>query len=116
MSEKPLQPGDLNCRIVLRRLEAGVGELGEPLPGIPIVVGRAWAIVEPVSNRKIRTADQQQVVETVLLTTWPRDDVSIDWQVLVKNAVFTVTNVDRSVSDRIVIRGEADTRHDRASN
>lgn len=112
MSAKPLDPGELNCRITYRYLTSNEGPLGEPLPDVPVVVGKAWAKAEPISNKKVRTADQSQVIETCLFTSYPRRDVGIDWQVVTRDRVFTVRAVDRSEADRIVITGEADIRHD----
>lgn len=114
MSDKPLNPGDLNCRVFLREIKSSRGPLGEVLPAAPVVVGKAWAQIEPISNRKIRSADQQQIVETCLFTMPPRRDISIDWQIVTTAGVFTVRAVDRvSYTDRIIITGEADIRHDR---
>jgi len=112
MSDKPLDPGELTCRITYRYLTTAEGPLGEPLPNVPVVVGKAWAKAEPISNKKVRTADQDQVIETCLFTCYPRRDVQIDWQIETRDRVLTVRAVDRSKSDRIVITGEADSRHD----
>lgn len=114
MSDKPLNPGDLNCQVILREVKSSRGPLGEVLPVAPVVMGKAWAKIEPISNRKIRSADQQQIVETCLFTLHPRRDIAIDWQVATRDAVFTVRAVDRSQMDRLLITGEADVRHDRA--
>ncbi|MFP5588883.1 head-tail adaptor protein [Salmonella sp. 741265085_HSA] len=114
MSDKPLRPGELNCRIKLSHIETGRGPLGEELPAREVLDGEAWAKKELVSGRKVRTLDQQQVVETCLFTLYPRA-VDIDWKVVTTNRIYTVRNVER-LADRIVITGEADTRHDRVSN
>ncbi|CAM8072789.1 Phage head-tail adaptor [Atlantibacter hermannii] len=116
MSDEILQPGELNCRITLSYVETGRGPLGEPLPAEEFEAGKAWAKMELVSGRKVRTQDQQAVVETCQFTLYPRDDVQIDWKVSTRNRVYTVRNVDRSRRDRIVITGEADGRHDRNGN
>ncbi len=108
-----LRAGELNKRVTLRRVDV----MRDPLSGgnqrtttdIPFI----WAKVEPISNRKIRTIDQQQVVETMLFTIRPRNDVDIDWQVVFAGRVFTVRAADRSQTDRVMITAEADTRHDR---
>ncbi|HFG9339160.1 TPA: phage head closure protein [Salmonella enterica subsp. enterica serovar Adelaide] len=114
MSDKPLRPGELNCRIKLSHIETGRGPLGEELPAREVLDGEAWAKKELVSGRKVRTLDQQQVVETCLFTLYPRA-VDTDWKVATTNRIYTVRNVER-LADRIVITGEADTRHDRVSN
>ncbi|MBJ3192119.1 head-tail adaptor protein, partial [Salmonella enterica subsp. enterica serovar Agona] len=72
MSDKPLRPGELNCRIKLSHIETGRGPLGEELPAREVLDGEAWAKKELVSGRKVRTLDQQQVVETCLFTLYPR--------------------------------------------
>lgn len=113
MSDGPLQPGDLNCRISLSYFTTGRGPLGEPLPAEEIPAGSAWAKLELVSGRKVRLADQQAVVETVQFTLYPRQ-VDIDWKVKTKDRIYTVRNVDRSQRDRIIVTGEADGRNDRA--
>jgi SPP1 family predicted phage head-tail adaptor len=115
MSDSALQPGELNCRITLSYFQSGRGPLGEPLPGVEVPAGKAWAKRELVSGRKVRTADQQAVVETCTFTTYPRP-VDVDWKVSTADRVYTVRNVDRSFTDRIVITGEADARHDRAGS
>lgn len=116
MSEKPLNPGEFNCRIKLLSMRTTEGPLGEPLPDVPTVVGEAWAKGEPISNKKIRTADQEQVVETWTFTGHPRSDVDIDWKVETDGRLFSVRNVDRSKRDRMVITAEVDIRHDRVGN
>ncbi|PAB39920.1 head-tail adaptor protein [Klebsiella pneumoniae] len=98
-----LKPGDMNCRIAISYVQSGRGPLGEPLPEKQVESGKAWAKRELVSGRKVRTLDQQQVVETCLFTVYPG--------VL----VYTVRNIDRK-TDRIIITGEADGRHDRAGD
>lgn len=115
MSDGPLQPGELNCRISLSYITTGRGPLGEPLPAEEISAGSAWAKMELVSGRKVRTAEQQAVVETCTFTLYPRA-VDIDWKLATRDRVYTVRNVDRTRRDRIVITGEADGRHDRAGN
>lgn len=110
----PLRPGDLNCRITLSYLETGRGPLGETLPTREVSAGKAWSKKELVSGRKVRTLDQQQVVETCLFTLYPRE-VDVDWKVSTADRVYTVRNVER-LTDRIIITGEADSRHDRVSN
>ncbi|HIC0135757.1 head-tail adaptor protein [Enterobacter hormaechei] len=111
-----LYSGDLNKKIVLQRTENGRGPLGEVLPGHLIDVATVWARAELKSNRKIRTLDQKQVVETWLFTVGPRSDVEIDWKIQWQNGSFTVVAVDRSHFDRVEIKAERDGRHDRAGN
>ncbi|EKS7210431.1 MULTISPECIES: phage head completion protein [Enterobacter cloacae complex] len=110
----PLRPGELNCRITLSYVETERGELGETLPAREVIAGNAWSKKELVSGRKVRTLDQQQVVETCLFTLYPRE-VDVDWKVSTADRVYTVRNVER-LTDRIIITGEADSRHDRVSN
>jgi head-tail adaptor len=110
----PLRPGELNCRITLSYMETGRGPLGETLPAREVSAGKAWSKKELVSGRKVRTLDQQQVVETCLFTLYPRE-VDVDWKVSTADRVYTVRNVER-LTDRIIITGEADSRHDRVSN
>ncbi|CAI0745925.1 MAG: phage head closure protein [Serratia grimesii] len=76
-------------------------------------VAEVWADAEPISNRKIRTGEQEQVVETMLFTLRPRDGITVDWQVVFQQRTFTVRAPDRSQSDRLLITAEADIRHDR---
>ena len=59
-----LKPGEMTCRIVIGYMQSGRGPLGEPLPEKLVETGKAWAKDELVSGRKVRTLDQQQVVET----------------------------------------------------
>lgn len=66
-----LKPGDMNCRIAISYVQSGRGPLGEPLPEKQVESGKAWAKRELVSGRKVRTLDQQQVVETCLFTVYP---------------------------------------------
>ncbi|NYA15757.1 phage head closure protein [Serratia fonticola] len=113
---KPLNPGEFNCRIKLCYTRTNRGPLGEPLPDTPVEAGEVWAKGEPISHKKVRTADQEQVVEKWTFTAYPRRDVDIDWKVETSGRIFTVCNVDRSKNDRIVITAEVDTRHDRTGN
>ncbi|EAM2925542.1 phage head closure protein [Salmonella enterica] len=111
-----LRAGELNKRIRLEKLETQRGSLGEPLPSITVDVATVWAKAENVSNRKIRTLDQQQVVETWLFTIRSRKDVQTDWKIVWGDEVYTVRAADCSQSDRTVITAERDNRHDRAGN
>lgn len=108
-----LTAGELNKRITLQKVETITGELGELKPGAVVdVLPMAWAKAEVVSNRKIRTQDQQQVVETWLFTVRPRRDVLVDWKVKWGEGRYTVRAVDNSQSDRTVITAERENRHD----
>ena len=49
------------------------------------------------------------------LTVYPGVLVDSDWKITTKNLVYTVRNIDRK-TDRIIITGEADGRHDRAGD
>jgi len=113
---KPLSAGELNKRITLRRIEQRRGPLGEPLPDEPVDVAKTWAKVEPISDRKIRTSDQQQVVQTYQFTLRPRTDVAQDWQVVFGQQFFTVRSTDCTQADRLIITAEADIRHDRTGH
>lgn len=111
-----LYSGELNKRILLQHRETERGPLGEVLPGRLVDVETVWARAELRSNRKIRTLDQKQVVETWLFTVGPRSDIEIDWKIQWQNGSFTVVAVDRSHPDRVEIKAERDGRHDRAGN
>ncbi|HGE8284238.1 TPA: head-tail adaptor protein [Serratia marcescens] len=115
MSVKPLDPGELKTRVQFGYLEPAEGQMSEPLPGKFIAAGKAWVKAEPISHRKIRTADQAPVVETWQFTTFPRADVAGDWKVIANGISYTVRTVDRSESDRVVITAEVDPAHDRVS-
>ncbi|MGL5700934.1 MAG: phage head closure protein [Kluyvera sp.] len=111
-----LYSGELNKRILLQCREIVRGPLGEVIPGELVDVATVWARAELKSNRKIRTLEQKQVVETWLFTVSPRSDIDIDWKIQWQNGSFTVVAVDRSHSDRVEIKAERDGRHDRAGN
>ncbi|WGL93770.1 phage head closure protein [Arsenophonus nasoniae] len=104
--------GQLTKRITLSRIIRYQGELGEEKV-ITELVDEVWANAEAISNRKIRTADQQQVIETMRFTIRPRSDVDIDWIITYQHRDFTVSAVDRNIPDRLIIKAEADSRHDR---
>lgn len=116
MKSESLDPFSFDCLLTLSYVEATRGPLGEVLPGEEVIVARIMSRMDSVSTRKVRTMDQQQVVETCLFTTWPRKDVQPGWRVATADGVYTVRNVDRSCGDRIVITGEADVYHDRAGS
>ncbi|EAA9301831.1 head-tail adaptor protein [Salmonella enterica] len=116
MKSESLNPFSFDCLLTLSYVEATRGPLGEVLPGEEVIVARIMSRMDSVSTRKVRTMDQQQVVETCLFTTWPRKDVQPGWRVATADGVYTVRNVDRSRGDRIVITGEADVYHDRAGS
>lgn len=107
-----LEAGRLTEQITLQVINISTGPLGEPLPGVPVDVAKIWASVEMKSNRKIRTLDQQQVVETWHFTIRSGRAVSIDWKVRWKDASYTVVSVDHSLKDRLTLKAERDTRHD----
>lgn len=115
MSE-PLNAGDLTTRIRFGYIGESSGPLGEPLPGVFVHVGGAWVKAEPISHKKIRTADQEPVVETWQLTTHPRKDIAAGWKVIIDGVSHSVRNVNRSERDRIVITTEVDPEHDRVSD
>lgn len=111
-----LRAGEMNKRIELQTMEIKRGPLGEPRPGLPVTVATVWAKAEVISNRKIRTLDQQQVVETWLFTIRPHKNVQSDWKIVWDEGVYTVRAADRSQRDRIVLTAERDIRHDRAGS
>ncbi len=113
MKPAPLTSGERDKRITLRRVDIGRDPLSGGNTRTETDVATIWSKAEPISNRKIRTIDQQQVVETMLFTIGPRRDVDIDWQVVFAGRVFTVRAADRTQSDRVLITAEADDRHDR---
>ncbi|TKI02669.1 phage head closure protein [Martelella alba] len=113
MKPAPLTSGERNKRIMLRRVDVSRDPQSGAEQRTTVDVATPWAKVEPISNRKIRTIDQQQVVETILFTLAPRSDVDIDWQVVFAGRVYTVRATDRTQSDRLLITAEADARHDR---
>ncbi|EML2487351.1 phage head closure protein, partial [Providencia rettgeri] len=73
-----MQAGELNKRIALSRPEEIRDEFGESKTQI-VKVTDVWAKAEAMSNRKIRTADQQQVIETYHFTIRPRSDIDEGW-------------------------------------
>lgn len=111
-----LRAGELDKRITLQTIAVQRGPLGEPLPDKPVSIATVWAKAEVVSNRKIRTLDQQQVVETWLFTIRSRKDIQADWKIVWGEEIYTVRAADRSYSDRTVITAERDIRHDRNGN
>ncbi|BBJ59143.1 hypothetical protein EAS17NKHM_025390 [Enterobacter asburiae] len=111
-----LRAGELNKRITLQTVEVQRGPLGETISDNLVTVSTVWAKAEVISNRKIRTIDQQQVIETWLFTIRPRKDVTIDWKITWDGGVYTVRAVDGSKADRLVITAERENRHDRAGD
>lgn len=110
---KSLRAGQLRFRIgIFRPVTIRDEQTGSPVKSFEFVA-EVWADAEPISNRKIRTGEQGQVVETMLFTLRPRVEITVDWQVVFQKRTFTVRATDRSQSDRLLITAEADTRHDR---
>lgn len=107
-----LRAGDLNHRVTLKKGVVVRDQSGAPQPSFE-EVSTIWSAVEAISNRKIRTLDQSQIVETLMFTLRPRSDVSNDWQIVYKGQIFTIRAVDRTQADRVQVTAEADTRHDR---
>ncbi|HGJ5884810.1 phage head closure protein [Arsenophonus sp.] len=104
--------GTLTKRITLSKFKIIRDDLG----GEKVIaekVDEVWAKAEAISNRKIRTAEQQQVIETMRFTVRPRNDVDTNWLVGYQKRHFTVRAVDRNETDRLIITTEADSRHDR---
>ncbi|WP_118984509.1 phage head closure protein [Photorhabdus sp. CRCIA-P01] len=108
-----MKAGELNKRIKLFRTVITRDELGAEIVTSEYVA-TVWAKAVAISNRKIRTADQQQVIETMQFTIRPRCDVDSDWLIEYQSRKFTVRAVDRNQSVRTMITTEADFRHDRA--
>jgi len=108
-----LRAGELNKHVLLRQVVIGRDLQSGGPKRTATDIATVWAKVEPISNRKIRTIDQQEVVETLQFTLRPRNDVDIDWQVVFLGRVFTVRAADRTQSDRVLLTVEADDRHDR---
>jgi len=110
---KSLRAGQLRFRIgIFRPVTIRDEQTGSPVKSFEFVA-EVWADAEPISNRKIRTGEQGQVVETMLFTLRPRDEITVDWQVVFQKRTFTIRASDRSQSDRLLITAEADIRHDR---
>ncbi|HDS6887243.1 TPA: phage head closure protein [Morganella morganii subsp. morganii] len=107
-----LRAGELNKRIILYRPEVVTGELGDSRTELTKVI-TVWAKAEAISNRKIRAAEQDQVIETMQFTARPRADVQIDWVIEYQNRFFTVRACDRNDPAKLIITTEADIRHDR---
>lgn len=108
-----LKAGELNKRITLLRSTTVRDDVGAEKASFE-EVARVWAKAEAMSNRKVRTAEQDQVIETYRFTVRPRGGVDIGWLVDYQGRSFTVRAVDRNESDRLIITTEADNRHDRA--
>ncbi|WP_272685885.1 phage head closure protein [Providencia sp. PROV071] len=107
-----MKAGELNKRIALSRPEEIRDEFGESKTEL-VKVTDVWAKAEAISNRKIRTADQQQVIETYHFTTRPRSDIDEGWMITYQKHNFTVRALDRNQPDRLIITAEVDSRHDR---
>ncbi|MFI3308932.1 phage head closure protein [Ewingella allii] len=109
---KSLRAGDLNKRVLLRKTVTIRDESGGTKQTV-VDVATVWASAEAISNRKIRSLDQGQIVETMMFVMRPRTDVLVDWQAVLNGQVYTIRAADRTHSDRLQLTGEADTRHDR---
>ncbi|WP_368937645.1 phage head closure protein [Proteus terrae] len=105
--------GELNKRISLSQFVTERDDLGSEKV-VSKKVAEVWAKAESMSNRKIRTADQDQVIETYHFTIRPRSDVDMGWLVGYQGRLFTVRVVDRNQSDRTIITTEANIQHDRS--
>ncbi|MEX0445517.1 phage head closure protein [Xenorhabdus sp. SGI246] len=103
---------EINKRIKLFRPVITRDELGSETITSEYVT-TVWAKAEAMSNRKIRTADQQQVIEMQQFTVRPRKDIEPHWLIEHQGRLFTVRAVDRNRADRTLITTEADVRHDR---
>ncbi|WP_047685444.1 MULTISPECIES: phage head closure protein [Xenorhabdus] len=106
-----MKAGELRHRIRLLRPVIHRDELGSETVSHSDVA-TVWAKVEAVSNRKIRTAGQQQVIEVQQFTVRPRTDIAPGWLIEHQARRFTVRAVDRNRADRTIITTEADGHHD----
>ncbi|WP_347254383.1 phage head closure protein [Leminorella grimontii] len=107
-----MKTGEKDKVITLYSPQLVSGDLGDVRTELVKVVS-IWAKVESISNRKIRTAEQEQVIETLQFTVSPRSDVQIDWVIEYQKRLFTVRACDRNNSAELIITTEADVRHDR---
>ncbi|MEX6426298.1 phage head closure protein [Providencia manganoxydans] len=107
-----MKAGELNKRIALLRPEEVRDDFGESKTEL-VKVTDVWAKAEAMSNRKIRTADQQQVIETYHFTIRPRGDIDEGWMITYQKRNFTARALDRNQPDRLIITAEVDSRHDR---
>ncbi|MEQ5402886.1 phage head closure protein [Providencia rettgeri] len=107
-----MKAGELNKRIALSCTEEVQDDLGNPKAQL-VKVTDVWAKAEAMSNRKTRTADQQQVIETYHFTIRPRSDIDEGWMITYQKRNFTVRALDRNQPDRLIITAEVDSRHDR---
>ncbi|MEQ1977297.1 phage head closure protein [Xenorhabdus sp. SGI240] len=103
---------EINKRIKLFRPVIIQDELGAEIIKSEYVT-TIWAKAEAMSNRKIRTADQQQVIEVQQFTIRPRKEIDSHWLIEYQGRLFTVRAIDRNRPDRAIITTEADVRHDR---
>ncbi|MBD2814094.1 phage head closure protein [Xenorhabdus sp. Flor] len=108
-----MKAGSLRHRIKLFRPHITQDNFGAEIVTAEYVT-TVWAKAEAMSHRKVRTADQQQVVEVQQFTVRPRADIGPNWLIEHQGWLFTVRAVDRNRADRAVITTEADVRHDRA--
>ncbi|MCP9266855.1 phage head closure protein [Xenorhabdus sp. XENO-1] len=106
-----MKAGELRYRIRLFRPVIHRDELGSEIIHHHDVA-TVWAKAEAVSNRKVRTAEQQQVIEVQQVTVRPRSDIQPGWLIEHQARRFTVRAVDRNRADRTIITTEADVRHD----
>jgi SPP1 family predicted phage head-tail adaptor len=106
-----MKAGELRHRIRLLRPVIRRDELGSEIVH-HAYVATVWAKAEAMSNRKIRTADQQQVIEVQQFTVRPRANIEPGWLIEHQARRFTVRAVDRNRPDRTLITTEADVRHD----
>lgn len=106
--------GTLTKRIILVRPTIIRDDLG----GEKVIkekVAEVWAKAEAISNKKIRTADQKQVIETKRFTIRPREDVDIDWMIEYQKLRFTIRAIERDLPDRLIIITEVNPRSDKTS-
>ncbi|CDG88047.1 phage head closure protein [Xenorhabdus bovienii] len=106
-----MKAGELRYRIRLLRPVISRDELGSEMISHHYVA-TVWAKAEAMSNRKIRTADQQQVIEVQQFTVRSRRDIEPGWLIGHQQRRFTVRAVDRNLVDCTIITTEADVRHD----
>ncbi|WP_232326199.1 phage head closure protein [Xenorhabdus hominickii] len=106
-----MKAGELHHRIRLLRPVIHRDELGAETFSHS-TVATVWAKAEAVSNRKLRTAEQQQVIEVQQFTVRSRRDIGPGWLIEHQDRRFTVRTIDRNRADRTIMTTEADVRHD----
>ncbi|KLU14896.1 MULTISPECIES: phage head closure protein [Xenorhabdus] len=94
-----MRAGALRHRIKLFHPVITRDELGAEIIKSEYVT-TVWAKAEAMSNRKIRTSDQQHVIEVQQFTIRPRKEIDVNWLVEHQGRLFTVRAIDRNRPDR----------------